>query len=45
MFEKYCLRITMDRIMDEEVRWRVGIERELASIADQRVCMEMALAR
>ena len=27
----------MDRVRNEEVRWRVGIERELANIADQRV--------
>ena len=30
-----CLRI--DRVRDEEVRRRAGIERELASRADQRV--------
>ena len=27
----------MDRVRNEEVRRRAGIERELASIADQRV--------
>ena len=27
----------MDRIRNEEVSWRAGIERELASTADQRV--------
>ena len=27
----------MDRVMNEEVRWRAGIEREFASRADQRV--------
>ena len=27
----------MDRVRNEEVRWRAGIERELASRADQRV--------
>ena len=27
----------MDRVRDEEVRWRDGIERELASRANQRV--------
>ena len=27
----------MDRVRDEEVRWRAGIEWELASRADQRV--------
>ena len=27
----------MDRVRYEEVRWRAGIERELASRADQRV--------
>ena len=27
----------MDRVRNEEVRWRAGIERELASGADQRV--------
>ena len=26
----------MDRVRNEEVRWRAGIERELASIANQR---------
>ena len=37
-----CLRslvwvLRMDRVRNEEVRMRVGIERELASTADQRV--------
>ena len=27
----------MDSVRNEEVRWRAGIERELASRADQRV--------
>ena len=27
----------MDKVRNEEVRWRAGIERELASIADQKV--------
>ena len=27
----------MDRVRNEEVRWRAGIERELTSRADQRV--------
>ena len=27
----------MDRVRNKEVRWRAGIERELASRADQRV--------
>ena len=27
----------LDRVRNEEVRWRTGIERELASRADQRV--------
>ena len=27
----------MDRVGNDEVRWRAGIERELASVADQRV--------
>ena len=27
----------MDRVRNEEVRWRAGIERELVSRADQRV--------
>ena len=42
VLEKKCLRrlvgvSRMDRVRNEEVRRRAGIERELASIADQRV--------
>ena len=42
VFEMKCLRSLigvsrMDRIRNEEVRMRAGIERKLASIADQRV--------
>ena len=42
VIEMKCLRSLvgvsrMDRVMNEEVRMRVGIERELASRADQRV--------
>ena len=42
VFEKKCLRSLvrvsrMDRVSNEEVRRRAGIERELASGADQRV--------
>ena len=42
VLEMKCLRSLvgvspMDRVRNEEVRWRAGIERELASIADQRV--------
>ena len=42
MFEMKCLRILvcvsrMDRVRNGEVRIRAGIERELASRADQRV--------
>ena len=33
----------MDRVRNEEVRRRAGIERELASIADQRVLRRFAL--
>ena len=29
--------LRMDRVRNEEVRWRAGMERELASRADQRV--------
>ena len=41
-FEKKCLRSLvgvsqMDRVRNEEVRRRAGIERKLASRADQRV--------
>ena len=32
-----CLRTRKDRVRNEEVRMRAGIERELASRADQRV--------
>ena len=40
--ELKCLRSLvgvsrMDRVRNEEVRWRVGMESELASRADQRV--------
>ena len=38
MFEKFGYRVSrMDRVRNEEVRRRAGIERELASRADQRV--------
>ena len=42
VLEMKCLRILvvvsrMDRVRNEEVRRRAGIERELASRADQRV--------
>ena len=42
VLEMMCLRCLvgvplMDRVMNEEVRRRAGIERELASSADQRV--------
>ena len=42
VLEMKCLRSLvgvprMDRVRNEEVRWRAGIERELASRADQRV--------
>ena len=42
VLEMKCLRSLigvsrMDRVMNEEVRRRAGIERELASVADQRV--------
>ena len=42
VLEMKCLRSLvgvsrMDRVRNEEVRTRAGIERELASIADQRV--------
>ena len=42
VLEMKCLRSLvgvsrMDRVRDEEVRGRAGIERELASRADQRV--------
>ena len=51
VLEMKCLRIMvgvsrMDRVRNEEVYMRVGIERELASIVNQRVfrwfgCIEM----
>ena len=42
VLEMKCLRSLvgvsrMDRVRNEEVRWRAGIERGLASRADQRV--------
>ena len=42
VLEMKCLRnlvgvSRMDRVRNEEVRWRAGIERELATRADQRV--------
>ena len=38
MFEKFgCIVSRMDRVRNEEVRRRAGIERELASRANQRV--------
>ena len=42
VLEMKCLRILvrvspMDRVINEQVRRRAGIERELASRADQRV--------
>ena len=42
VLEMKCLRSSvgvsrMDRVRNEEVHWRDGIERELASRADQRV--------
>ena len=42
VLEMKCMRSLvvvsrMDRVRNEEVRWRAGIERELASRADQRV--------
>ena len=37
MFEKFGWSVAMDRVRKEEVRRRAGIERELASRADQRV--------
>ena len=42
VLEMNCLRSLvgvsrLDRVRNEEVRWRAGIERELASRADQRV--------
>ena len=42
VLEMNCLRSLigasrMDRVWDDEVRRRAGIERELASIVDQRV--------
>ena len=37
MIEKFCRSVTIDRVRNEEVRRRAGIERELASTADQRV--------
>ena len=37
MFEKFGWSVRIDRVRNEEVRRRDGIERELASRADQRV--------
>ena len=42
IFEMKCLKNfveapRMDRVRNEDVRWKAGIERELASRADQRV--------
>ena len=42
VLELNCLRSLvgvsrMDRVRNEDVRWRAGIERELSSRADQRV--------
>ena len=37
MFEKFGWSVAMDRVRNEDVRRRAGIERELASRADQRV--------
>ena len=38
MFEKFGWIVTNGcRVRNEEVRWRAGIERELASRADRRV--------
>ena len=50
VLEMKCLRSLvgvsrMDRVRNEEVRRRAGIERELASRADQRVEMVWACAQ
>ena len=37
MLKKFGCRSRIDRVRNEEVRRRAGIERELASRADQRV--------
>ena len=37
MFEKFFEMSRLDRVKNEEVRRRAGIERELASRTDQRV--------
>ena len=42
VLEMMCMRSLvgvprMDRVNNEEVRWRAGIERELASRTDQKV--------
>ena len=37
MFENFGYSVTNDRVGNEEVRRRAGIERELASRANQRV--------
>ena len=37
MFEKFCWSVTKDRVRNEEVHRKAGIERELASRVDQRV--------
>ena len=37
MFEKFVGVSRMDRVKNKEVRRRAGIERELASRADERV--------
>ena len=49
VLEMKCFRslvgvLRMDRVRNEEVRKRAGIERELASRADQRVLIEMVWA-
>ena len=50
VLEMKCLRSSavvsrMDRVRNEEVRRRAGIERELASRADQRVLMVWACGK
>ena len=42
VFEKFSWSVA-NRVMNEEVRWRAGIEREFSSRAAQS--MEMVLAR
>ena len=37
MFKKFGWMTRIYRVLNEEVRWRAGMERELANRADQRV--------